>query len=52
MNFFRYNYIPKDKESNILKHEYAGTDLSYLYKYALSPFANFMVKHIVPAWIA
>jgi len=45
-------YINKAAEKNLKEYQYDGADLSILYKLALSPFAQFLVDHFVPSWMA
>lgn len=38
--------------SNLTKYKYNGGDRSYIYKYILSPWAEFCVDTFIPKWVA
>ncbi len=37
---------------NVKQYQYKGQDLSPLYKYVLSPWADFCVRYFTPKWVA
>ena len=39
-----YKYIPEENEKNLKEHKYSGKDMSILYNYAISPFAEWCLK--------
>jgi len=39
-----YKYIPEENEKNLKEHKYSGKDMSILYNYAFSPFAEWCLK--------
>lgn len=47
-----YYLLPKDAKAKLAAHTYKGSDLSLTYKYILSPFAQWIVDHILPSWLA
>jgi len=34
------------------EHKYKGGDPSLIYKYLLSPLADYIVSHLLPVWLA
>ncbi|CAE7431951.1 captC, partial [Symbiodinium microadriaticum] len=38
--------------SNLVKYKYNGGDRSYIYKYILSPWAEYCVDTFIPKWVA
>ncbi|KAG7340775.1 CDP-alcohol phosphatidyltransferase [Nitzschia inconspicua] len=47
-----YYYLTRDAREQLPNYQYKGSDLSLLYKYILSPLAEFFVTNILPASIA
>lgn len=45
-------YITPEGIEHMRTFQYDGSDPSYLYKYFHSPLANFLVKYVVPSWVA
>jgi ethanolaminephosphotransferase len=52
MSFLTKNFLSEEGEKNLLKYKYSGSDRSLIYKYFLSPAAQFLVDHILPTWLA
>jgi len=52
MNFLRTKFISPEGEKHLLAYKYVGSDASLIYKYILSPFAQWCVDHIIPEWMA
>ena len=46
-----YGFVTEEGGKNARTFKYSGTDLSLIYKYALSPLAQFCVDH-TPRWVA
>ena len=46
-----YGFVTEAGGQNAREFKYSGTDLSLIYKYALSPFAQALVD-ITPRWVA
>jgi len=51
-NYHPYFYLSESAAKNLLQYEYKGVDNSLIYKYILSPFANYLVNRITPTWLA
>ncbi|KAG7373461.1 CDP-alcohol phosphatidyltransferase [Nitzschia inconspicua] len=47
-----YYYLTRDARKQLPNYQYKGSDLSLLYKYILSPLAEFFVNNILPTSIA
>ena len=52
MKLFQADFISKEGERHLINYKYDGADYSLIYKYILSPFAQFLVDHIIPEWMA
>ena len=47
-----WEYITPEGRDNLKHYQYAGSDLSYIYKYFCSPLAQWCVDHLTPTWLA
>jgi len=49
---FVKNFLPEEGEKRLPLYKYSGSDASLIYKYFLSPTAQFVVDKLVPSWLA
>ena len=47
-----FEYIPKNKLSNVRNYKYSGVDNSITYEYIISPLCQWIVEYIIPSWMA
>ena len=52
MDIIKTKFISSEGEQNLLNYKYNGSDASLIYKYILSPLAQYCIDHIVPNWMA
>jgi ethanolaminephosphotransferase len=45
-------YFPSDAKSKIHSYKYVGSDNSFLYRFLLSPLADWLVKNVIPGWVS
>ena len=46
------DYITEEGRAALKRYKYVGEDRSLLYKYVLSPWAEFCVVWLTPEWVA
>jgi hypothetical protein len=47
-----FGYLTNDGKEALKNYKYSGADLSLIYKYILSPWAQYCVDHFTPLSIA
>ena len=47
-----FYYLSDDARRQLPNYKYRGTDLSLVYKYVLSPLAQWFVDNVTPLWVA
>jgi hypothetical protein len=52
MSIFEKDFLSEEGEKKLPAYKYSGSDASYIYKYFLSPTAQFVVDKFIPIWLA
>lgn len=51
-NFLNEELFATTHEKEIVEYKYQGTNGSLLYAHITGPFAQWLVDHILPSWLA